>query len=240
MKRVVALLALVFLYHYSYASLGHLSEHNPSENIEKSPQEIIDGYAAAVGGVDKINAVKNLVIVMEALIQGMTLEISSTSDQENKRLVQQTAMNGNVMQKTIVKDGKGYMSMMGQIQELQEDQLDAVNAQLYVFPEIYYEQLGYTLSAEGEGEIEGEKAYILKIVTNSGLETKEFYSVKSGLKLRTSSEMAGDISYGDYREVDGLKIPHKMTISNAMLPVPIEAHLVLAKFNEQLDNSLFE
>ncbi|EON78491.1 putative peptidase, M16 family [Lunatimonas lonarensis] len=233
-------MTLVFLYHYSYASSGHMPGPNPSENVEKSPQEIIDGYAAAVGGVDKINAVKNMVIVMEALIQGMTLEISSTSDQENKRLVQQTAMNGNVMQKTIVKDGKGYMSMMGQIQELQEDQLDAVNAQIYVFPEIYYERLGYTLSAEGEGEVDGEKAYILKIVTNSGLETKEFYSVTSGLKLRTSSEMAGDISYGDYREVDGLKIPHKMTISNAMLPVPIEANLVLAKFNDQLDNSLFE
>ncbi|MCC5937242.1 MAG: peptidase, M16 family protein [Lunatimonas sp.] len=239
MQRSIKLIALAVLFQSTFRLFAY--SDGPGYSVEdKSPEEIINNYVTAVGGLDKINAVKNMVMVMEANIQGMTLEISSTSDQENKRLVQQTAMNGNVMQKTIVKDGKGFISAMGQVQELQSEQLDAVNAQIYVFPEIHYERLGYTLSSEGESEVEGEKAYVLKIVTQGGIETKEYYSVQSGLKLRTSSEQAGDISYSDYREVDGLKIPYKMTISNAMLPMPIEATLVLAKFNDQLDNSLFE
>jgi hypothetical protein len=207
---------------------------------EKSPKEIIDAYVKAVGGLDKINGIKNMMIVMEANLQGMTLEISSTSDQENKRLMQQTAMNGNVVQKTVVKNGRGYIYAMGEQQELRADQLDAVNAQIFVFPEIQYEKLGYTLTAGDVQEIDGEEAYSLHIVTAKGIETTEYYSTRSGLKLRTSTEQAGDISYADYEEVDGIMIPTKMTISNAMLPFPIEATMVTVKFNEKLDNSLFE
>jgi len=207
---------------------------------EKSPKEIIDAYVKAVGGLDKINGIKNMMIVMEANLQGMTLEISSTSDQENKRLMQQTAMNGNVVQKTVVKNGKGYIYAMGEKQELREDQLDAVNAQIFVFPEIQYEKLGYTLTAGDIQNIDGEEAYTLNIVTPKGIETTEYYSTRSGLKLRTSTEQAGDISYANYEEVDGIMIPTKMTISNAMLPMPIEATMVTVKFNEILDNSLFE
>lgn len=208
--------------------------------VEKSPKEIIDAYVKAVGGLEKINGIKNMMIVMEANLQGMTLEISSTSDQENKRLMQQTAMNGNVVQKTVVKNGRGYIYAMGEQQELREDQLDAVNAQIFVFPEIQYEKLGYTLTAGDIQDIDGEEAYTLNIVTSKGIETTEYYSTQSGLKLRTSTEQAGDITYADYEEVDGIMIPTKMTISNAMLPMPIEATMVTVKFNEVLDNSLFE
>ncbi|WP_373521151.1 peptidase, M16 family protein [Aquiflexum sp.] len=207
---------------------------------DKSPKEIIDAYIKAVGGLEKINGIKNMMIVMEANLQGMTLEISSTSDQENKRLMQQTAMNGNVVQKTVVKNGKGYIYAMGEQQELREDQLDAVNAQIFVFPEIQYESLGYTLTAGDIQDIDGEAAYTLNIVTSKGIETTEYYSISSGLKLRTSTEQAGDITYGDYEEVDGIMIPTRMTISNAMLPMPIEARMVKVKFNETLDSSLFD
>jgi hypothetical protein len=171
---------------------------------EKSPKEIIDAYVNAVGGLDKINGIRNMMIVMEANFPEMTLEISSTSDQENRRLVQQTAMNGNVVQKTVVKNGKGYIYAMGQQQELREDQLDAVNAQIFVFPEIQYENLGYTLTSGDIQDVDGEEAYTLNIVTSKGIKTTEYYSTQSGLKLRTSTEEAGDISYSDYEEVDGI------------------------------------
>nr|MBI1228615.1 peptidase, M16 family protein [Cytophagales bacterium] len=234
MKKTVSIILIWSLCYFDAAAI--------SENVavDKSPQEIIDAYVKAVGGLEKINSIKNMMIVMEASIQGMTLEISSTSDQENKRLVQQTAMNGDVVQKTVVKEGKGFIYAMGTKQELQADQLDAVNAQIFIFPETRYKELGYTLSAGDLFDIDGEEAYSLHIVTPKGIETTEYYSAISGLKLRTSSEQAGDITYDDYQEVDGIMIPTKMTISNAMLPMPIEAKMITVKFNETLDNSLFE
>lgn len=235
MKRAAAICLIII-------SLGYAEvwAFTANKATDKSPKEIIDAYVNAVGGLEKINGIKNMMIVMEANLQGMTLEISSTSDQENRRLMQQTAMNGNVIQKTVVKNGKGYIYAMGEQQELRSDQLDAVNAQIFVFPEIQYERLGYTLTTGDVQDIDGEEAYTLNIVTSKGIETTEYYSTQSGLKLRTSNEQAGDISYADYEEVDGIMIPTKMTISNAMLPMPIEATMVIVKFNEVLDNSLFE
>lgn len=212
----------------------------PYQTSDKSPKEIIDRYIEAIGGKEKIQGVKNVTQVMEASVQGMEMEISSTSDQENKRLMQQTALNGNVMSKTVVRDGKGYISAMGQMQDLEGDQLDAVNMQMYPFPELHYEEMGFSLSSGEITEIDGEKAYTIMISTPQGLETKEFYSIDSGLKLRVASETTGEITYGNYEETEGILFPRLMTISNQMLPSAIEAKIVTLRFNENLDASLFE
>ncbi|MFC4870650.1 peptidase, M16 family protein [Negadavirga shengliensis] len=207
---------------------------------EKSPQEVIDDYIQSVGGVEKINEIKTLVTVMEAEIQGMSIEMSTSRDLEKKRLMQQTVMNGNVMQKTVVKDGEGYMSAMGQTQTLEGDQLETISTQLYAFPEIYYEDLGFELEMGEVEEIEGEQAYTLIVTTSQGLETKEYYSVETGLKLMISSEVAGDILFSNYEEVEGIKFPMKMSITNPMLPVPMEAEVIAVQINESLDDSLFQ
>ncbi|WP_114748685.1 peptidase, M16 family protein [Pleomorphovibrio marinus] len=212
----------------------------PVQTSDKSPKEIIERYIEAIGGKGKIQEIKNVTQVMEANVQGMEMEISSTSDQENKRLMQQTALNGNVMSKTVVRDGKGYISAMGQTQDLEGDQLDAVNMQMYPFPELHYEEMGFTLSSGEISEVDGEKAYTIMISTPQGMETKEYYSMESGLKLRVSSETTGEITYGNYQETEGILFPMLMTISNQMLPSAIEAKIITLRFNDNLDPSLFE
>jgi hypothetical protein len=207
---------------------------------EKSPQEVIDDYIQSIGGVAKINEIKTLVTVMEAEIQGMSIEMSTSRDLEKKRLMQQTVMNGNVMQKTVIKDGEGYMSAMGQTQTLEGEQLEAISTQLYAFPEIYYEDLGFELEMGEVEEIAGEQAYTLIVTTSQGLETKEYYSVETGLKLMISSEIARDILFINYEEVEGIKFPMRMSITNPLLPVTMEAKVITLQINESLDDSLFQ
>jgi hypothetical protein len=216
------------------------SQNAPIQATDKSPKEIIERYIEVIGGKEKVEGIKNVTQVMEARLQGMEMEISSTSDPENKRLMQQTALNGNVMSKTVVKDGKGYISAMGQTQDLQEEQLDAVTMQMYPFPELHYEEMGFELTSGGISEINGEEVYSINILTPQGLETQEYYSVKSGLKLRVASETTGEITYDDYQETEGILFPMSMTISNQMLPSAIEAKIVTLRFNDTLDPSLFE
>ncbi len=216
------------------------SKGSMMQTTDKSPKEIIERYIEVIGGKEKVEGIKNVTQVMEASLQGMEMEISSTSDPENKRLMQQTALNGNVMSKTVVKDGKGYINAMGQTQDLQEEQLDAVTMQMYPFPELHYEEMGFVLTSGGISEINGEEAYSIKISTPQGLETEEYYSVNSGLKLRVASETTGEITYNDYQETEGILFPMRMTISNQMLPAAIEAKIVTLRFNDNLDPSLFE
>ena len=54
------------------------------------------------------------------------------------------------------------------------------------------------------------------------------------------ADVAGDVEFDEYQEVEGIMFPMKVTISNPMLPVPMETHVVSIQVNEPLDNSLFE
>jgi hypothetical protein len=80
---------------------------------------------------------------------------------------------------------------------------------------------------------------MLIITTPSGMQTVEYYSVSTGLKLKTSSEMTGDIVYSNYEEVNGLKFPKLLTITNPMMPMAMEAKVISIELNKTLEDSLF-
>jgi hypothetical protein len=209
------------------------------EILDNDPETIIENYIKAVGGKNNIAKIKNSVIVMEADFQGTGITIKGISDQENGRLLQEMIVMGNVAQKTVLVNGKGKISAMGQDQELTEDMVKVLKAQTYVFPEDHYQELGYSLELFGTEEIDGETAHTLVVTASNGMKTSEYYSVKSGLKLRTSSDATGDITYSDYQEVEGVKIPMKLSITNPMLPVAMEAYVVSIKFNQELSDDDF-
>jgi len=207
---------------------------------EKTPQEIIKDYIKAIGGEEKISGIKTIVLVMEAEIQGMKIEIDTNRDMEGMRLMQQMVVNGSVIQKTVVKDEEGYMSAMGQVKALSADELETLKTNIYAFPELYYEEMGFTVTKGENATINGEEAYMLEVTNSAGLESKEYFSVDTGLKLKMVADVAGDVMFDDYQEVKGILFPMKVTISNPMLPVPMETHVVSIQLNEPLDNSLFE
>ncbi len=209
-------------------------------SAEKTPREIIENYIESVGGIEKINNIKTIVTVMEAEIQGMAIEMSTSRDIENMRMMQQTVLDGNVMQKTVVSNNQGYMSAMGQKQELKGDQLEAVKTNLYVFPEVHYEDLGFKLELGEPTNVNGEEAYLVVVTTSEGLVSNEYFSMESGLKLKVSSEMAGEIEFSDYQEVEGVLFPMQINISNPMLPAPMESRVISLEINETLDDSLFQ
>ncbi|WP_113926165.1 LolA-like protein [Cognataquiflexum aquatile] len=208
--------------------------------VENDPTTIIDNYIKAVGGKANVSKIKNSVLVMEADFQGNAIVIRGISDQENGRMLQETSVMGNVAQKTVLANGKGKMSGMGQEQELTEEMVSVLKAQTYVFPEMHYIDLGYVLEAQGTEKIDEEDAYKLIITAPNGMKTVEYYSVSSGLKLRTSSDATGEISYLDYTEIEGVKVPTKLAIKNPMLPVTLEAKMISLKFNQVLSDEDFK
>ncbi|WP_339880455.1 peptidase, M16 family protein [uncultured Algoriphagus sp.] len=215
-------------------------ESPPKLIVKNSVKEVIDNYVKAIGGEAKMKDIRNMEMNMEAEIQGMQLVISGVTDQENKRMANLTEMNGNVVSKTIVKDGAGTVSAMGQEQALTEAQVAAVlKNQVYVFRELYLDELGVTAVFEGTEEVEGEEAYKLSFETGGDGNTTEYYSVATGLKIQTKSDIAGTILYKDYEDVDGLMMPMTMVIKNNMIPMPLEAKVTSIKFNQDLDDSVF-
>lgn len=207
---------------------------------ENDPQEVIARYIEAIGGKDKVAKIKNSVMFMEAEVQGMKIEIKGIADQENGRFVQETSVMGNVASRTVLSNGKGKMVAMGQEQQIPDEMISLMKTQTYVFPEEHYGALGFTLELQGTEDVEGENAHKLIITAPNGIKTVEYYSVRTNLKLRTSSEATGDITYSDYQEVDGVKIPKRMTIKNPMMPMALEAKVISIHFNQDLSDDEFK
>ncbi|WP_236252757.1 outer membrane lipoprotein-sorting protein [Echinicola sp. 20G] len=239
-KAVIALAGMLMLGNVDAKAIDPVKENSESLVQEASVKEVVDKYIKASGGLDKIKGIKNMELVMETEIQGMKLIIKSVTDQENNRLLNLTEMNGNQVAKTVIKDSKGKMISMGQEKELTEDQLNSMRSQTFVFPELFYEELGYTVTYGGLQEVEGVSAHKLILKDANGMQTNDFYDAESGLKIMTESDVAGKINFKDYKEMDGITVPTKMIISNAMMPMPMEATVTSIVFNQELDDSLFE
>ncbi|PRY84380.1 peptidase, M16 family protein [Mongoliibacter ruber] len=238
---LIVALALGFLFTNSTVSIGSdFSETKSEKNLENDPSTIIANYIKAVGGKENVSKIKNSIVTMEAEMQGTVIKIKGISDSENERMVQETSVMGNVAQRTVLLNGKATIIAMGQQQDIPDEMVQSLKAQVYVFPEEHYEAMGYDLEAQGTEDIDGEEAYKLVITTADNMKTVEYYSVESGLKLRTSSEAAGDITYSDYEEMDGVLFPMKMTIKNPMMPMALETKVTSLKFNQDLTDEDFK
>ncbi|MDR7132501.1 hypothetical protein J2X69_004872 [Algoriphagus sp. 4150] len=240
MKKNIIIFALALLALPTATKAGVEEKENPSiVKVDNSVKEVIDSYVKATGGEAKMKAVRNMEMNMQAEIQGMMLDISSVVDRENQRLLNVTEMDGNVLSKTVLKDGAGKVTAMGQEQVFTEEQVEAVRNQVYAFRELYVDELGINVSYDGTAEVEGEQAYKLIFEAAGDGNTTEYYSVATGLKLQTESPSIGKVLYKDYREVDGLMMPMAMSITNSMLPMPMEAKVISILFNQDLDDTLF-
>lgn len=212
----------------------------PIATVENDAATIIASYIHAVGGEEKVKAIKNASLYAEANFQGQVIEIRTISDSENSRMMQSTSVGGNVVQKTVLAEGKGQMTMMGELQELPAETVALLKVQTYVFPELFYGEMGFTIAFLGTEEVDGQQAHKLGVTAANGMVTNEFYSVESGLKLKTSSSATGDISYSDYREIDGIMFPMLLTIKNPMLPTALEARMKEVRFNQALAEADFQ
>ncbi|WP_236025690.1 peptidase, M16 family protein [Algoriphagus oliviformis] len=208
--------------------------------VKNDVATVVAKYLEALGGVDKIKNIKNATMTAEASFQGQVIEIKTISDAENSRLMQSMAVGGNVMQKTVLVDGKGQMMMMGQTQELPESAAGMLNSQTFLIPELYYEEIGFKSVYVGLEDMEGTQVHKLEVTSPEGMVINEYYSVESGLKLKSSSGNSGDVFYSDYQEVDGIKFPMLLTIKNPMLPIPLEAKIVSLRFNQSLTDADFQ
>ena len=174
---------------------------------------ILESYLTAIGGREKAAAIRSKVEKAEASMQGMTLSIVSkkTNQQQSYLEVQ---MMGNTMQKQVVNKDKGYNEAQGQRMEMQGAELEEALKSTAIFEELTLDPA--TLTVKGIEEVNGEKAYVVMV----NEKTTYFYAVESHLKIKESQtqEMQGqtitqESFLGDYKAVDGIMFPHKLTQS---------------------------
>ena len=174
---------------------------------------VIASYFDAIGGREKAESIRSKREVANASMQGMTLEIESKKTNQQQSFLA-VKMMGNTMQKMVVNKDKGYNEAQGQRMPMGEEQLAAAIADTAVFAELALDPA--TISLAGVVDVNGVKAYELKVSDTKSY----FYAVDSHLKIKISEtqEMQGntitqETLIADYKAVDGLLFPHKVTQS---------------------------
>lgn len=198
---------------------------------------VVNNYIAAMGGADKLRAVRTFKGVSEAEIQGMTLTLEQIVDQERGVALQNTLIGGQVLSQVRVADGKVTVTAQGQSQELPAEAAAAYMTMLDIFPELYYAEKGYGLELDGIAQVNGVSAYKLKVTSPGGLTSVDYFSVDSGLKLKSESDISGEITSGPYRDFGGILYPESTTIVNQMMPFPVKAVVKSLDFNIALSDA---
>lgn len=223
-----------------YDNMGDPAKELQMADANMTADQVIAGYIKAIGGESKAKMIKSAKVSMAADVMGNALVIDMVFDDENIRYGQKTSVMGNVMQSTTMMDGKGSISAQGQNIEMNDEQYEEGKMSALFLPELYYKDLGYTLTLDGVKDVEGTAAYKVIVANPLGAKMANYYALDSGLKIKNENEKAGDTFYKDYQEKNGVLIPMAWTIKSPAIPVPLEAKITSLELNPSLTEADFK
>ena len=203
--------------------------------------EVINSYIESVGGKDKLESVKTIVMKAEVTIPGAPFKPTATSMRKfpNKYSFEiQANMGGQNVTLTKVKFNgeRGFNEMQGQKVDFEEDQINKDSGKKGLFDELYYSE--DQLELVSINSVNYEDAYKVK-VTVDGKVSHRYYSIETGFLV--SEEETDDnnnvvtTNYGDYKEVDNVKFPFYMELPAQKL----EFSTTSLELNKDLKDSSF-
>ncbi len=174
-------------------------------------------YIQAIGGVDKIEKIKDMTIKATVSIQGNLLNLTLMYKLPGIFLSVVT-MNGETIQKVVLKNENAKVSDMQSTHEAEGMELEKLIIDACPVPELDYEKLGYKAKLIDISDIDSVKAYQVEITSPLGNSSIDYFRVDNGLKIRSVSATNGSASQItqttnilEYLEVHGIKFPKKMT-----------------------------
>lgn len=209
-------------------------------------EQVIEDYLNAIGGRSKISEIKDMQSSATMQMRGPSFGIKISQKGGNKIAIE-TSMNGQAMSKEVYDGTQGFQSSMGQTQALEGVELGDVKEQAMICKEASYKTAGYKLMLKGIEEVNGSNAFIVEVERPDGKKITEFYDSKTSLKIREVSAGTGmdgnpsveTVDMSDYKVVNGVKIPHTMTVSG-VFPVPFKVNISEIKVNAGVDDAIFK
>ncbi|WP_018619208.1 DUF4292 domain-containing protein [Spirosoma luteum] len=233
-KQLITLVALVAIPVFSFA---------------QTAQEIIDKNISAVGGADKLAAVKAVSYDQGMNVMGMDLTGKSTVVVGKSLRTDISVMGQQIT--TAVDGDKGWTinPMQGGTapQALPEDQVKMQKGNAHIIgADLAVAKEGkYPVELVGKEKMDDKEVYNLKVTRPEGVanyfvdtNTNQLVGMKTTVNVQGQS---GDVKvkYGNYKTIDGLTIPTSMELENPAMPGPMTMKLSNIVFNPTVDSSIF-
>ncbi len=198
---------------------------------------VVDKYIQAIGGKEKLNAVKTISQKFQAEIQGRKIDMSIKKMTPNKSALE-VSMGGMVMNKEVFNGTTGYEISQGKKTDIKEDKLEKKKANTSIFDVVSLEKTGKLIAIE---PVNGKDMYVVEEEN-----TKIYFDTETGFKVREAKtqklpngkEVIQSAEFLDYKEVNGIKFPHTFIIPAG--PMKLEFKLVETKINEGVTDADFE
>ncbi|NBC09778.1 MAG: outer membrane lipoprotein-sorting protein [Bacteroidetes bacterium] len=226
-------------------------------SAQMTAEEIIDTYLENIGGKDNLAALENMMFKAQTQAQGMQIPITMYQTADGQQRMDMVFQGRKITQMAF--DGETGWStnfQTGQAEKMDAEQSKLMKTQTGDFPDPFlnYEEKGYTVSLEGEEEVEGTMTYKIKLtkdpVTVQGEEVENFtyyYFDKDALvpimqedfvKAGPTKGQASRTYSSDYQEVGDVYMPFSITQKmngQTMFSVKVDEY----KVNQELEDGLF-
>lgn len=206
--------------------------------------EIVAKHVAAMGGMDKLNALKTVKMEGNLSVQGTDVAITMTKKHQEGVRMDMEIMGSSNYQLANKTKGWVYMPIMGQTEptEMTPEQFAGINSQFDLHGSLVnYKAKGIALELVGTEKVEGNDAFKIKVtrdtkVSHIFVDAKTFFVVKSTSKaVGPEGEMEVESGFADYKQnADGFWFPYSLTNANGTI--------IFDKIttNIEVDNKLFE
>ena len=206
-------------------------------------QSVIKKYIEAIGGPANIQKVKDITMKGKLIMSGMNVGMRMIFKLPDK-FISEVSMNGQVMQKQVLNGQSGHSSGMQGEKELKGEELEQLKQSANPFIEEDYEKLLYKTELKEVSSIDGKDAFKMEITSSDKPVSVDYYSVETGLKIRSESIMdAGAMGkttmvtdYLEYSDIQGVKYPTKMkqSVGPQVFDITIDEILVNSGIGEDI------
>ncbi len=216
-------------------------------------EQLIEKYILANTGTTSmkaankvINKVKSVKQVMEMSAQQIPAPLTMTTYfvAPNKEAMK-IEMQGMMIQKEYFDGTAGASSnMQSGKKDLTAEEIASKQKTAGLFPELNYATSGLNVELVGIEEVNGIDAYLIKIV-DGDKQSFDYFDTKTFMKIKSVSiQKEGDEvieasrSFSDFKIVNGLQFPHKMTLM--MGELGLEGKVITIEINGKVEETTFK
>lgn len=220
-------------------------EQNPADAMPTVDQ-IIDNYVEAIGGkpaVEKINSrVSKGTFDIPAMGAGGTAEIVGKAP--GKAYSEVEIAGFGIFKRAF--DGKTGWSQdpISGLRDLGPEEMEDAKIDEDFYRDIKLKELYPKLELKGKAKVGEREAYLIEAPGPAGSLDKIYFDTESGLILKMEGERASpqgrirlETALEDYRDVEGVKVPFTLRISNPEVSFTI--NLTEVKHNVPVDDARF-
>lgn len=198
-------------------------------------KDIIKKYISAIGGEDKIRSTKMLIDSAFTEVQGtgvLFVQVYKVPSSVTQSLIV-PSFNNMIFTHTEIDGDSVSVTEKGLLAQLTTADKNILKEKVKPFAEMDYLKNDYTLELEHRLQVvNNQLAYLVTVTTPAGVKVKNYYDVKTGLKLRQLFDSAdgGAVDFDDYRALNnGVLIPYSVSSEAFGQPLDFKVKSALAE-----------